>query len=82
MGVQLARHLAPADARVLIRETAALATRHCVEIAPFQIPGPAYVQEIRVGPKTEASAMTGRGFEQVDAFTFIKRSDTLDNLWI
>ncbi|MHB9033421.1 MAG: M55 family metallopeptidase [Anaerolineae bacterium] len=82
MGVQLARHLAPADARALIRETAVLAVQHYTEIAPLRLPGPPFVQEIRVGPKTDVLAMTGRGFEQIDAFTYVKRSDKLDDLWI
>lgn len=82
LGVQLARHLAPEDARSLIRETAAQATRYCASIAPFRLPGPPFEQEIRVGPKTDQASMTGRGFEQVDAFTYVKRSDKLDDLWI
>ncbi|MCE5258756.1 MAG: M55 family metallopeptidase [Chloroflexi bacterium] len=82
LGTQLARHLAPADARALIRETAALAILHYKSIPPLILAGPPFEQEIRVGPKADPAIMISRGFQQLDAFRYVKRSNKLDDLWI
>ncbi|MBC7239597.1 MAG: hypothetical protein H5T71_05815, partial [Chloroflexi bacterium] len=69
-------------ARDLIRDVAAQATAHYQEIAPFVISGPPYTQEIRICGRTDAQPYLARGCEQVDACTFIKRADRLQDLLI
>jgi D-amino peptidase len=86
LGPQLALHLAPEDARDLVRDTAAdaasaaLAAAHPGEIAPFVIPGPPYEQEIRIVGRTDANHLLRQGFCQVDAQTFVKRAERLQDL--
>lgn len=82
LGIQLARHMAPSDARALIRDKAALAARDYASIAPFTLAGPPFEQEIAIGPKNDPFIFTGRGFTQVDSRRFIKRSNRLDDLFI
>ncbi len=80
MGSQLALHLAPADARALIRKVAADATAHIGEIEPFVLPGPPYRQEVRIWGRAEGTDWLRRGFQQVDALTFVKEAQRLQDL--
>ncbi|MHB1355962.1 MAG: M55 family metallopeptidase [Anaerolineae bacterium] len=82
LGPQTALHLAPEDARDLIRDTAAKATANYGTVAPLRIPGPPYEQEVSIWGQTDYAMMTGRGFEQVGARRFVKRAERLDDLWI
>ncbi len=79
LGPELALHLAPEDARGLIRHTAEAAALHASEIAPFRLTPP-YTQEIITCGRTDALGYLARGFAQVDARTFIKRADRLEEL--
>jgi D-amino peptidase len=82
LGPQVALHLAPEDARDLIREIAAAATSHIADIEPYVIPGPPYEQLVRIWARTDPTGYTRRGFEQIDARTFVKRADRLEELAI
>ena len=82
LGPQVALHMAPEDARDLIRSVAAEATAHASEIAPYVIPGPPYEQELRIWGRTDPVGYLRRGFEQVDARTFVKRAERLEDLAI
>ncbi len=82
LGAQVALHLAPEDARDLIRDVAAEATAHYREVAPFVIAGPPYTQEIRTCGHIDAQTYLARGCEQVEAGTFIKRANRLQDLLI
>ncbi|MCD6519299.1 MAG: M55 family metallopeptidase [Anaerolineae bacterium] len=82
LGPQVALHLAPEDARDLIRQVAAEATAHIHEIEPFVIPGPPYKQEIKIWARTDPVDYLLRGFQQIDARTFIKEADRLEDLLI
>jgi D-amino peptidase len=79
---QVALHLAPEDARDLIRSVAAEAAAHIDDIPPYTIPGPPYEQEIKIWARSDPVNYTSKGFEQIDARTFIKRSDRLEDLKI
>jgi len=79
---QLALHLAPEDARELIRSVAQQAAEHIAEIPPYLIPGPPYEHEIKVWGQTDPSAYIARGYRQVDARTFILRAERLEELMI
>ena len=82
LGPQIALHLAPEDARDVIRSVAAEATAHAGDIAPYTIPGPPYEQEIIIWARTDPTSYLSRGFEQTGARTFVKRADRLDALMI
>jgi D-amino peptidase len=82
LGPQLALHLAPEDARDLVRETAAQAAAHIGEIAPFTIPGPPYEQEIRIVGRTDPNPLLRSGFRQVDGVTFVKQAQRLQDLHV
>lgn len=82
LGPQLALHLAPEDARDLIRDTAAKATANYRGVSPLRIPGPPYEQEISIWAQTDYALLTSRGFEQIEARRFTKCADRLDELWI
>jgi len=82
LGPELALHLAPEDARDLIRSVAAEAAAHIGDIPPFTIPGPPYEQEIAIWGRSEPLAYIRRGFERVDARRFVKRADRLEDLSI
>ncbi|MFH1086726.1 MAG: M55 family metallopeptidase [Chloroflexota bacterium] len=82
LGPQVALHLAPEDARDLIRTVAAEAAAHVGDIAPYVLPGPPYEMELRIWARTDPTSYTARGFTQVDARTFIKRADRLEDLHI
>ena len=82
LGPQMALHLAPEDARDLIRAVAAEATAHFGDIRPFVIPGPPYEQEVRIWGRTDPVQLTEQGFRQLDARTFVKRADRLEDLSI
>ncbi len=82
LGQQLALHLAPEDARDLVRDTAAQAAAHLGEIAPFVIPGPPYEQVIRIVGRTDPGHLLRHGFSQVDAQTFVKRAERLQDLHV
>jgi D-amino peptidase len=82
LGPQIALHLAPEDAQDLIRSVAAEATAHVGDIAPYTLPGPPYEQELKIWARTDPAGYVRRGFEQVDARTFVKRADRLEELHI
>ncbi len=82
LGPQVALHLAPEDARDLIRATAQEAAAHISDIAPFIIPGPPYTQEIKIWARTDPVSYTSRGCRQLDARTFVKEAHRLDDLLI
>jgi len=77
LGPQLALHLAPEDARDVIRSVAREATLHADDIPSYVIPGP-YEQEIRIWGRTDTVGYLRQGFRQLDARTFVK---TAENLW-
>lgn len=80
LGPQLALHLAPEDARDLVRDVAAQAAARIGEIAPLVIAGPPYEQEIRIAGRTDPSHLLRQGFSQVDAQIYRKRTDRLQDL--
>lgn len=80
LGQQLALHLAPEDAREVVREAAAQAARRIGQIAPFVLDGPPFEQEIRVCGRVETSRLVRAGFEQLDATTFVKRAQRIQDL--
>lgn len=82
LGTQLARHLAPADARAIIRAAAARAAAGYRAIAPLRIPGPPYEQEISLWPRADAALATSRGFQPGGARRYVKIAERLDDLWI
>ena len=79
---QVALHLAPEDARDLVRSVAAEATAHTHDIAPFTIPGPPYEQEIMIWARTDLAGYLSRGFQQTGPRTMVKRAGRLDDLMI
>jgi D-amino peptidase len=79
---QMALHLAPEDARDLIRAVAAEATGHIDAITPFTIPGPPYEQEIMIWARTDPAGYLARGFQQTGPRTMVKRAERLDELMI
>jgi D-amino peptidase len=82
LGPEMALHLAPEDARDLIRDVAAQAAAHVADIPPFVIPGPPYVQEIRIWARTDPNGYLARGCQQVDGRTFVKQAERLQDLLI
>ena len=82
LGPQVGLHLAPEDARDVIRSVAREATAHVGDILPYVIPGPPYEQEIKIWGRTDPVSYTARGCEQVDALTFVKRAERLEDLLI
>lgn len=82
LGPQMGLHLAPEDARDLIRSVAREATAHVGEIGPYVLPGPPYEQEIRIWARTDPLDYVARGFEQLDARTFVKHAERLEELMI
>ena len=81
-GIEMAIHLSPHRARQLIRETAALATRHIQDVPPMVLEPP-YKQEIRVLKNVDVGGYRRRaGAEQIDDRTFILRSDNMNDLSI
>ena len=79
LGPQLALHMAPEDARDLIRSTARRAAARARTIPPFVIPGP-YTQEIMIWGRTDPQPYLGRGFEQTGPRTFVKTAEHLYQL--
>jgi len=79
---QVALHMAPEDARDLVRAVAAEATAHIGDIEPYLLPGPPYEQQIRIWARTDPVGYTSRGFAQLDARTFVKTADRLEDLLI
>jgi len=77
---QMALHMAPEDARDLIRDTARRATLGIDSIAPYVLPGPPYEQEIVIWGRTDPTTYTSRGFVQTGARTFVKRATSLSEL--
>ena len=82
LGPQLALHMAPEDARDLVRCTAAQAATHLGSMPPFVVKGPPFVQEIRVCGRVDTGHLVRAGFEPQDAITFVKRADRLENLYV
>lgn len=77
---QLALHLAPEDARELVREAAAQAIRKIGDIPPFVLEGPPYEQEIKVCGRVDTGNLVRAGFSQKDGTTFVKRAQRLQDL--
>lgn len=79
---QMALHLAPADARDLIRARAAEATATMRQIAPYVLPGPPFVQVIEIVGRTDPTGYLQRGFIQTGPLTFTKTANDLAELAI
>ena len=79
---QVAIHLAPEDAREVIRSVAAEATAHISDVEPYLLPGPPYEQEVMIWGRTDPATYTKRGFEQVGPRKFVLRADNLLDLAI
>ena len=79
---QVALHLAPEDARDVIREVAADATAHVNEIDPYIVSGPPYTQEVMIWARTDPAAYTSRGFQQTGPRTFTLRAEHIEDLYI
>ncbi len=77
---QLALHLAPPDARQLIRDKAAQATALIGRVTPYVLPGPPYTHEIVVAGRTDPNGYLARGYRQSGALTFVKVTDHLAQL--
>jgi D-amino peptidase len=82
LGHQLALHLAPDDARDLVRGTAAQAAAHLDCVPPFVLEGPPYEQEVRVCGRADTGYLVRAGFVPLDAVTFLKRADRLQDLYV
>lgn len=82
LGPQVALHLAPEDARDLIRAVAEEATANAGSVVPFVLPGPPYEQEITIWARTDPATYLARGFEQTGARTFVKCAERLEALMI
>ncbi|MHB0858072.1 MAG: M55 family metallopeptidase [Anaerolineae bacterium] len=82
LGPQLALHLAPDDARDLIRDVAAQATSQAHNIAPFQLPGPPYEQRVVLCGRHDPSIYLTRGFRQVGAQELVLRAESLSDLMV
>lgn len=82
LGPQIALHLAPPDARDVIRAGAAEAMRQLNSIKPYVLSGPPFVQEIEIAGRTDPSDYLRRGFEQIAPLTFCKTAQTLAELAI
>jgi len=74
---QLALHLAPVDARDVIRQKAASATTMIGQVRPLVIPGPPYTHEITITGRTDPDGYLARGYTQINATTFIKTTSDL-----
>jgi len=79
LGLELALHLAPEDARDVIRVAAREAVTHMEGIEPFVIPGP-YTQEIMIWGRTDTAGYVSRGFTQTGPRTLIKHAERLEDL--
>jgi D-amino peptidase len=82
LGHQLALHMAPEDARDLVRGTAAQAAGHLDSVPPFVLEGPPYMQEVRVSGRADTAYLVRAGFVQQDAITFVKSADRLQDLYV
>jgi len=82
LGPQLALHMAPEDARDLVRQRAAEATAHITDVPCFVLEGPPYVQKIRLCGRADAGYLLRTGFRQEDATTFTKQADRLQDLQV
>jgi D-amino peptidase len=82
LGPQVALHLAPEDAQDRIRSVAAQAAVHIHDVPPYVLPGPPYEQELRIWARTDPVSYVSRGFTQLDARTFVKRADRLEELLV
>lgn len=82
LGPQLALHMAPADARDLVRDTAARATANIARISPFVLDGPPYVQKIVLAGRADAGHLLRSGFQQLDGTTYVKTAQRLQDLYI
>jgi D-amino peptidase len=82
LGPQLALHMAPEDARDLVRSVASEATAHAGDIAPFVLSGPPYEQVVRTAGRSDTGHLLRSGFVQADGTTFVKRADRLQDLYV
>jgi D-amino peptidase len=78
---QMALHMAPEDARDLIRDVAREATLGAGAIAPYVLEAP-YEQEITIWGRTDPTPYLSRGFTQTGPRTFVKRAASLYDLSI
>jgi D-amino peptidase len=78
---QIALHLAPDDARTLIRQVAAQATANVSLIAPFVIPGPPFELQIMIWGETDPERLRARGFDQTSARVFVRRANRVADLF-
>ena len=74
--------MAPADARDLVRDTAARATANTDKVSPFVLDGPPYVQKIVLAGRADAGHLLRAGFKQLDGTTFVKTAQRLQDLYI
>jgi D-amino peptidase len=82
LGSQLALHLAPEDARDLVRVTAEEAARHIDRVPPYVLDGPPYVQEVQLAGRSDGVFLLRAGFTQVDAITYTKTAQRLRDLYV
>ena len=80
LALQYALSLAPEDARDLVRDVAAEATRRAGEIAPFVLDGPPYTHEVCIWARTDPVDWLRRGYTQTGARTFVKTAERLVDL--
>ncbi len=81
-GIEMAIHLSPQQARDLVRQTAAEATRHWTDVPPLVLEPP-YELEIRVLRNVDVTSFQRRAnAEQLDDRTFRLRSSSLCDLMV
>lgn len=80
LALQYALSLAPEDARDLVRDVAAEATRHSGEVAPLVLNGPPYTHEVCIWARTDSVDWLRRGYAQTGARTFVKSAERLEDL--
>jgi hypothetical protein len=51
-------------------------------VAPYRLAGPPYEQRIRIWARTDPTDYVSRGFTQVEARTFVKVADRLEDLFV
>ncbi|MHB1296612.1 MAG: M55 family metallopeptidase [Anaerolineae bacterium] len=80
LGPQLALHLAPEDARDLIRDVATKATLAAGKIPPFRLQGPPYEQRVVLWGRHDPTYYLARGFEQVGPRELVLRAESIADL--
>jgi len=74
---QLALHLAPPDARELIRVRAAAAMTRIGHTAPYVLCGPPYTHEIEITGRADPTGYLARGYHEVAPRLFVKTANEL-----